>query len=192
MALAYLILLRHGRPTDRFKLGAGKPTAGRDDPGEIVIPDPSVSRQHARIKIIDGGVTLRDLNSSNGTKVNGVPRKTATLQDGDLLTLGSVDLRVSFALPVIPRSDSRSAWRLPPDSNKLAGRLSAFPTKETNATSPPSTISALGSPTGLRKPRGSPTGSNFSAKVSALTLFIFIHPQAPSLTSIRRNHPNRG
>lgn len=138
MSLAYLILLRHGRPTDRFKLGEGKHTAGRDDGGEIVILDPSVSREHARITISAGGVSLRDLNSSNGTKVNGVPRKTATLQDGDMLTLGAVELRFSFAPPIAPpvglaidmktsarlQQTRRQALRLP--DQKTERHLAAF------------------------------------------------------------------
>jgi pSer/pThr/pTyr-binding forkhead associated (FHA) protein len=37
--------------------------------GHIYVNDPSVSRQHAEIKFIDGRIRLRDLNSSNGTYV---------------------------------------------------------------------------------------------------------------------------
>jgi len=37
--------------------------------GHIYVNDPSVSRQHAEIKFIDGKIRLRDLNSSNGTYV---------------------------------------------------------------------------------------------------------------------------
>ena len=40
-------------------------TIGRE--GHIYINDPSVSRQHAEIKFIDGRIRLRDLNSTNGT-----------------------------------------------------------------------------------------------------------------------------
>ena len=39
-------------------------TIGRE--GHIYISDPSVSRQHAEIKFIDGRIRLRDLNSTNG------------------------------------------------------------------------------------------------------------------------------
>ena len=40
-------------------------TIGRE--GHIYINDPSISRQHAEIKFIDGRIRLRDLNSTNGT-----------------------------------------------------------------------------------------------------------------------------
>ena len=40
-------------------------TIGRE--GHVYIGDPTVSNQHAEIKIIDGRIYLRDLNSTNGT-----------------------------------------------------------------------------------------------------------------------------
>jgi pSer/pThr/pTyr-binding forkhead associated (FHA) protein len=44
---------------------------GRAAPSEVAIPDPGLSRQHARFTWDDGGVFVEDLGSTNGTKKNG-------------------------------------------------------------------------------------------------------------------------
>lgn len=62
--------------------------------------DPSMSAQHCELVAEDGSVLLRDLDSSNGTVVNGVPvlaGQRYRLEDGDVLQLG--DTRIAVALP---------------------------------------------------------------------------------------------
>jgi pSer/pThr/pTyr-binding forkhead associated (FHA) protein len=49
--------------------------------GHIYVNDPSVSRQHAEIKFIDGRIRLRDLNSANGTYVL-IDNKRVKLREG--------------------------------------------------------------------------------------------------------------
>ncbi|HRF59491.1 MAG TPA: FHA domain-containing protein [Fimbriimonadaceae bacterium] len=81
------------------------PGAGRvfpiDRPTEIgreaaiAIPDPQASRRHAAIAPGPGGPTLTDLNSTNGTYVNGTKITSVTLRPGDTITIGSTTIRVS-------------------------------------------------------------------------------------------------
>jgi hypothetical protein len=60
--------------------------------GGIVLRDPNVSRTHAELEF-DGKVWLvRDLNSTNGTLVNGEDVTEAVLHSGDVLTIGLTDL----------------------------------------------------------------------------------------------------
>jgi hypothetical protein len=70
-------------------------TIGRSPDGDVVLPDPSVSRNHARIQPLSDGWLLLDLASTNGTTVNGRridgPQR---LQVGDEITVGTVRLRV--------------------------------------------------------------------------------------------------
>jgi predicted component of type VI protein secretion system len=54
-------------PIDRAEMGIGR----RSD-CEIVVPDPSVSRLHARLRQVNGIFLIEDANSANGTWVNGV------------------------------------------------------------------------------------------------------------------------
>ena len=67
---------------------------GRDPHAGAWLDLPSVSRQHARLRIDGDTATLEDLESKNGTFVGGEPvRSPARLQDGDEIRLGSVLLR---------------------------------------------------------------------------------------------------
>ena len=71
---------------------------GRNPPGSgHVVADQSISREHARVLIKDGTPFVEDLNSTNGTSLNGRPLSPDVLErigDGDELTFGSVTFRV--------------------------------------------------------------------------------------------------
>jgi DNA-binding winged helix-turn-helix (wHTH) protein len=63
-------------------------TLGREEGCEILIQDRQVSRRHARISRTSDGVTLTDLDSKNGTCVNGTPLKgEIVLRDGDKIQI---------------------------------------------------------------------------------------------------------
>jgi FHA domain len=75
----------------------GAMTIGRAPGSSVVLHDPSVSREHARISPGDngGGVSIEDAGSSAGTLVDGVAISRATaLHDGASLQLGAQTLRV--------------------------------------------------------------------------------------------------
>ena len=75
----------------------GAMTIGRAPGSSVVLADPSVSREHARISpgANGGGVSIEDAGSSAGTLVDGVAIASATaLQDGSQLQLGTQTLRV--------------------------------------------------------------------------------------------------
>jgi FHA domain len=67
---------------------------GRHYACDVVLNDPSVSRQHARIVFRAGGWVLQDLASTNGTSVNGATVGRCVLRPGDHLMLGTERLRV--------------------------------------------------------------------------------------------------
>jgi hypothetical protein len=67
---------------------------GRHPACDVVLPNPSVSRRHARLRFHDGGWVLRDLESTNGTKVNGVRVGRCKLLPGDRVALGRERLLV--------------------------------------------------------------------------------------------------
>lgn len=71
-------------------LRPGVTLLGRSSECHITIEDPLVSRQHARIDVDGGHVTVRDLESRNGVKVNGVPvREAVALTHGDRIRIGT-------------------------------------------------------------------------------------------------------
>ena len=67
---------------------------GRRESSDIVLRFPNVSGTHCELSIIDGYWFVKDLASSNGTKVNGMPIEGQyVLADGDILSVGSTHLR---------------------------------------------------------------------------------------------------
>ncbi|TSC31955.1 FHA domain-containing protein [Corallococcus sp. Z5C101001] len=73
-----------------YPLGDATITIGRADDQAICIPHRSLSRQHARIESADGRFIVTDLQSKNGTFVNGVQIRRKELRPGDTLTLGEL------------------------------------------------------------------------------------------------------
>ena len=86
---ARLIELRGGRAGAIWRVGRRELVIGRDESCELVVDDPRVSREHARIEPRDGEHFVVDLGSRNGTRVNGQPvTRPVGLRDGDQVQLG--------------------------------------------------------------------------------------------------------
>ena len=89
----------------------GEHIAGRDAECSLVIDGTTVSRRHARITVAHGAATIEDLDSTNGTHVNGTRISAPTrLAPGDEFALGSEVLRVRL------RSSSALTVKVDPDS----------------------------------------------------------------------------
>ncbi len=70
---------------------------GKAGQAHLRLNDPNVSRQHCVIEIGDSGeVRLTDLESTNGTLVNGVKVSQAVLRPGDEVQIGDTKLRLDF------------------------------------------------------------------------------------------------
>jgi hypothetical protein len=79
-----------GRESFDLDVSAGG-VVGRDAQANFTIEHPTVSRQHAQLHRNAAALVLVDLNSANGTKVNGVKIQTpTTLRDGDSIEFGRV------------------------------------------------------------------------------------------------------
>src|SRR3982751_5328999 len=61
---------------------------GRETAANLCIPDASVSRRHSKIEKKDDGFVIADLESLNGTFINGVPIRNRTLEHGDRVRIG--------------------------------------------------------------------------------------------------------
>ena len=70
---------------------------GRDETADLIISDPSVSRQHCSLSINKGKLWINDIESTNGTYVNGEAILTygCELKISDHIKLGSIQLSVS-------------------------------------------------------------------------------------------------
>ena len=87
--MARLVLNCGGVDLITYKLG-DITTIGRAPLNRIVIDNPAVSAQHAIIARSDESYRLKDLHSTNGTQVNGIPITEVELKDGDKIQFGSV------------------------------------------------------------------------------------------------------
>lgn len=65
---------------------------GRGEDCDITLPDEMVSKTHARITIRPDAIIIDDLDSTNGTIVNGISIQSHILQEGDLVYLGSTEM----------------------------------------------------------------------------------------------------
>lgn len=72
---------------------------GRSPSAEVPLHDPTASYEHCRILPAGVGYVLTDLNSTNGTIVNGALVKEHVLRDGDVIRVGSTSFEFSFAEP---------------------------------------------------------------------------------------------
>jgi hypothetical protein len=65
---------------------------GRSRDNQIVLDDPFVSRHHAQLRLRFGRYTLFDAESQSGTYVNNTPIREHTLQSGDVIRMGKMQL----------------------------------------------------------------------------------------------------
>ena len=73
---------------------AEKTTVGRVEDNTFQIPDPSVSSHHCEILLRGVEVIIRDLDSTNGTFINGQQITEATLKPSQILRLGQIEVRL--------------------------------------------------------------------------------------------------
>ncbi len=75
-----------------LKLGSGSVVAGRSSFADLFLDTASASRKHFEVVSETGGYVLRDLNSTNGTAVNRTRVAECRLSDGDIISVGNIDM----------------------------------------------------------------------------------------------------
>lgn len=74
-------------------LAGGVRTIGRSTGADFIVDAPLVSRVHCRVTVLaDGSLELRDLESTNGTFINGQRVETARVKSGDRIGVGRIEL----------------------------------------------------------------------------------------------------
>jgi len=88
---------KSGEPRS-FPLAPGRTVVGRDPEANVVVDDDAVSWNHLEIESRGEVLMATDLDSRNGTALNGQPlQRPRRLRDGDVLTLGAHRLEISAA-----------------------------------------------------------------------------------------------
>lgn len=117
----------------------GTNSVGRE--GDILFPDPRVSRKHAQISSDGGTITVEDLGSTNGTIVNGKrlgPGEKAAVKQGDTVSFGGLELKLSLPgqtmATAIVSSNKTAAMQAAPQVErppaKLVGNGTEYPLKK--------------------------------------------------------------
>lgn len=105
-----LTLVFSGRTLQRFDFPEfGRLRIGRSEECEVHIDNLGVSRYHAEILHQDGFDVLRDLQSNNGTFVNGAKVDVHNLNNGDVITIGKYSIEYQKATPAPFAADAAPA-----------------------------------------------------------------------------------
>lgn len=87
---AYLVVISGPHVGTMFKIEDTQATIGRSSKADMYVNDVGISRKHAQLIAYGDDVFIEDLQSANGTFINGAPvQRRQQLRDGDKITLGS-------------------------------------------------------------------------------------------------------
>jgi pSer/pThr/pTyr-binding forkhead associated (FHA) protein len=131
--MAKLVILSQGFTGQTHELKVDKTTIGRVEDNTFPIAEPSVSSHHCEILLRGPDVVVKDLNSTNGTFINGDKvTGEAVLKPGQILRLGQVELRLETGAPGAPAAPGTPA-RKSADSTLVVPRGGAPTALETGA-----------------------------------------------------------
>jgi len=117
--MAKLVVLSEGFSGRTYELKAEKNTIGRLEDNSFHIPEGSVSSHHCEVFLRDKEVVVKDLNSTNGTFINGEKVSESVLKPGQILRLGQVELKLEGAAPAPATKKQLDQTRAIPGGVKL-------------------------------------------------------------------------
>lgn len=117
--MPYLILNPGAADNKIFTLKEGNNFLGRARENDIVVLHPSLSRQHARIDLIGDHAAIMDLQSRNGTFVNGSKIQQSELHDRDQIRCGDAALVFVQGLMSFVQQDHNIVKQMSPDATRI-------------------------------------------------------------------------
>ena len=121
--MARLILSLDNQVLAEYNMTKERYTIGRLPDNDVRIDNPAVSGHHSLIINILNDSFLEDLNSTNGTYVNGKLIKKHALQHGDVITIGHHQLRFSDQQAAEPEQDEFEKTMVIPAGQQNADQL---------------------------------------------------------------------
>jgi pSer/pThr/pTyr-binding forkhead associated (FHA) protein len=97
--MAKLVILTQGMTGRAHELKADRTTIGRVEDNLFQIVEPSVSSHHCEALLRGNDVVIKDLDSTNGTFIDGEKITESVLLPGQTLRLGNVELRLDTGAP---------------------------------------------------------------------------------------------
>jgi len=125
--MAKLVILSQGMTGRSHELKVDKTTIGRVDDNTFPIAEASVSSHHCEVLLRGTDVVIHDLNSTNGTFINGEKITESVLKPGQTLRLGQVELRLET-------EGSAATSSAPAPGSKPAAAPSTPPSKKAEST----------------------------------------------------------
>jgi len=132
--MAYLKIISGEYKGKKFEIDRDEIIIGRATDNVVPIPDPAISSRHCSIVRKGRIFMLKDLNSTNGTRLNGVIIKEYQLSPKDIITVGPIDIQFDG-------DDIEPATSQPPNhptgpqvTVKLSSPPSAVPTQHSTMT----------------------------------------------------------
>jgi len=107
--MAKLQVLSGSSAGQSYELKVDTTTVGRVEDNAFQIADPSVSSHHCEILLKGADVVIRDLNSTNGSFINGEKITESVLKLGQTLRLGQIELRIDDGSPMPAPSPGKPA-----------------------------------------------------------------------------------
>jgi ABC-type multidrug transport system fused ATPase/permease subunit/pSer/pThr/pTyr-binding forkhead associated (FHA) protein len=120
------LMVKNGSLAGRWVEVDGELIVGRQD-ADVTIDDERISRRHALIRAVAGGLAIEDLGSLNGTWVNGTRVEASTrLEPGDIVEVGRTLIEVEPSVPVlIVRNGALAGQRFEVGGELTVGRQNA-------------------------------------------------------------------
>ena len=175
--MAKLVILTQGMTDRAHELKADRTTIGRVEDNMFQIAEPSVSSHHAEVLLRGNDVVIKDLDSTNGTFINGEKIAERVLQPGQTLRLGNVELRLETSAPAPPGTPAPAPASAPvgaPAKTTPAGTMVM-----------PRGVSLGELESGGGRPAGFDTSKQFSKKKNNVnTIFLIIGIVAAALIVI--------
>jgi pSer/pThr/pTyr-binding forkhead associated (FHA) protein len=129
--MAKLVILSEGMTGRSHELTVEKTTIGRVEDNTFPIMDPSVSSHHCEVLLSGTDVKVHDLNSTNGTYIEGEKITEAVIKPGQVLRLGQIQLRLETEATA-----AAAAGKKPVDSTMVMQRGVSLNELESGGRSP--------------------------------------------------------
>ncbi|HZL14404.1 MAG TPA: FHA domain-containing protein [Verrucomicrobiae bacterium] len=155
--MAKLVIQNQGMTGRACELQTDRTTIGRVEDNTFQITDPSVSSHHCEIQLRGGDIVIRDLNSTNGSFINGNKIEESVLKPGQVLRLGQVELKLEAEGTPAGMATAGAPAKKPVDATMLVPRGVSLSDLEKGG-----------------RPPGFDTNTSFSKKSNKVNKFFLI------------------
>ncbi|MGA2280451.1 MAG: FHA domain-containing protein [Verrucomicrobiota bacterium] len=161
--MAKLVILTQGLNGRAHELNVDRTTIGRVEDNLFQIAEPSVSSHHCEVLLRGSDVVIKDLNSTNGTFINGEQITESVLKPGQTLRLGQIELKLENGKAASAPASAPATTPAPGPAKKQAEATMVIPRGV-----------SLSELEGVGRPPGFDTSKEFSKKRNRGGIYFWI------------------